>query len=495
MVLSALLFASLLLLGSSLVAASSPAQLTGTPIAAASGPVAVCPPSIGFGETIQCSISSPGEVDTYTFTASPGDKVLVRMGKPSGSLWSEIRVYDSGGTKLCGAYSSETAEIASCTLPGGGTYSILASDHFGTYTNDYYLYLQRLNNPGGPVPITFGQTLAGSILTPVQVNTYTFTASPGDKVLVRMGRPSGSLWSEVRVYDSGGVKLCEAYSSETAEIGSCTLPGGGTYSILALDHFGTYTNSYYLYLQRLNNPGGPVPITFGQTLAGSILTPVQVNTYTFTASPGDNVLVRMAKSSGSLWSEVRVYDPGGAKLCSAYSPETAEIASCALPGGGTYSILALDHFGTYTNDYYVFLGCLTPPCGAPPTPTSTLTATATSTPTATPTRTPTSTLAATATTTPTATLTRTPTSTLAATATSTPTATPTRTPTSTLAATATTTPTATLTSTPTATATATSAPTITNTPTITKTPAVTLTPTATDTFSVKELYLPMVLRQ
>jgi uncharacterized protein YdeI (BOF family) len=316
----------------------------------------LCPPSIAFGETNQCSIGSVSETDSYTFTASAGDKVLVRMNKSSGGLWSEIRVYSPDAVKLCEAYSSAMAEIASCTLPSAGTYTLLAYDHFGTYTGDYYLYLQRLNNPGSPLPIAFGQTLSGTITTPIKTDSYTFTAGAGDKVLVRMNKSSGGLWSEVRVYSPDGAKLCEAYSSAMAEIASCTLPSIGIYTLLAYDHFGTYTGDYYLYLQRLNNPGNPLPIAFGQTLSGTITTPIKTDSYTFTAGAGDKVLVRMNKSSGGLWSEVRVYSPDGAKLCEAYSSAMAEIASCTLSIAGTYTLLAYDHFGTYTGDYRLYLG-------------------------------------------------------------------------------------------------------------------------------------------
>jgi hypothetical protein len=86
---------------------------------------AVCPPSISFGETIQCSIVSAGETDAYTFTASAGDKVLIRMSKSSGTLQPGIKIY-SGAIELCQASGSATAEIASCTLPSTGTYTILA---------------------------------------------------------------------------------------------------------------------------------------------------------------------------------------------------------------------------------------------------------------------------------------------------------------------------------------------------------------------------------
>jgi hypothetical protein len=93
-------------------------------------------------------------MDTYIFTASAGDKVLVRMSESAGNLYPSIRVYSPEGTQLCEApYSSVTAEIESCALTSDGIYTILAFDYYGTDMGDYYLYLQRLNYPGTPVSI------------------------------------------------------------------------------------------------------------------------------------------------------------------------------------------------------------------------------------------------------------------------------------------------------------------------------------------------------
>lgn len=252
---------------------------------------AVCPSSIGFGETIQCSIVSAGETDTYTFTASAGDKVLVRMKTSTGNLWAGIGIYGPGGTKLCETHSSVifvAAEIASCTLTSGGTYFILAYDGYhGLGTGNYFLYLQRLNNPGSPMSIAFGQTLSGSLTTPVEMDTYTFIANAGDKVLVRMGTSTGDIWDGIRVYNSDGTKLCEAGSPTAfspAEIASCTLTSGGTYSILAYDGYhGMGTGDYYLYLQQLNNPGILVSISGNAGVAGAILSYTDGTSMTVTA--------------------------------------------------------------------------------------------------------------------------------------------------------------------------------------------------------------------
>jgi hypothetical protein len=243
----------LLQFGASSASASSPWWTRGEHASAFLAPSAICPPSISFGETIQCSIVSVGETDTYTFTASAGDKVLVRASKSSGTIWPGIRVF-LGATELCQAGSSITAEIASCPLPSAGTYTILVLDSYsGTFTGDYYLYLQRLNNPGNAIPIAHGQILMGSITTPAEMDTYTFIASVGSKVLVRVSKSSGTIWPGVRIYGPDGTKMCEEGSSTSALIPGCSIPSSGTYAILAYDSYsGTYTGDYRVYLDCCN---------------------------------------------------------------------------------------------------------------------------------------------------------------------------------------------------------------------------------------------------
>jgi hypothetical protein len=291
---------------------------------------------------------------------------LVRLSSNMSSIVPDIRVYSPGGTKLCQASNSYPAEIASCDLSSPGTYSILVDDLLGTRTGDYYLYLQRLNNPGSPVSINFGQTMSTSISTPAEMDTYTFSANAGDKVLVRLSSNMSSIIPDIRVYSPAGTKLCQAYNSYPAEIASCDISSTGTYTILVDDLLGTKTGDYYLFLQRLNNPGSPVSINFCQTMSGSISTPAEMDTYTFPAIAGDKVLVRLSTNMSSIVPDVRVYSPDGTKLCQAYNSYPAEIASCDLASTGTYSILVDDLLAINTGDYYLYLqNLINPACPVP----------------------------------------------------------------------------------------------------------------------------------
>ena len=184
---------------------------------------------------------TPAEMDTYTFTASAGDKVLVRISESSGNLWPGIRVYSPDGTKLCEAsgFGYGTAEIATCSLPSTGTYSILVDGYNGTNTGDYYLYLQRLNNPGSPTPVVSGSTIAGSISPAPEADVYSFEGNAGDMLLVLMTATSGNLSPEVRIYRSDGSLLCSKSTFSSVLNIQCFIDSAGTYYIFVFGGAGT----------------------------------------------------------------------------------------------------------------------------------------------------------------------------------------------------------------------------------------------------------------
>ena len=54
---------------------------------------------------------------------------------------------------------------------------------------------------------------------------------------------------------------------------------------------------------------GATPLGFGETVSGSIDLPDELDTYTFSADAGDEVLIRADKTSGDLSPHVRLYAP------------------------------------------------------------------------------------------------------------------------------------------------------------------------------------------
>jgi len=226
-------------------------------IASAPEGVGACPSSIEFGQAVQCYLPAQDQAQGYTFVAQAGDKVLARMGA-SGDVYGfspMIQIYAPGGGKSwcqAGQQGYLVAEIASCSLPSDGTYTLVAFRSEATSADTYGLYLQRLNNPGHAAPIGFAQTLDGSIQPSVQMDAYTFTAAAGDRAHLKMTRDGAAagFYPAIRLYGPDGAKLCEAGSDggAVAEIADCGLTDGGRYSILAYSFDGLHQDSYTLSL-------------------------------------------------------------------------------------------------------------------------------------------------------------------------------------------------------------------------------------------------------
>jgi hypothetical protein len=107
---------------------------------------AVASRGIRFDTSRSSSIAQAGELDTYTFRAASGDVVTIRMGAAGDTIEPYLHLYGVDGVKLDEDYDStwfgdRLAEIANCTLPFSGTYTVLASDHGANETGDYTLHL------------------------------------------------------------------------------------------------------------------------------------------------------------------------------------------------------------------------------------------------------------------------------------------------------------------------------------------------------------------
>ncbi len=204
-----------------------------------------------FGVLKSGSIRTVGEVDTFSFSASSGDTIFIKMTKTSGDLWPRVNLYAPDGRSIKEYHSSSHVVIAQA-LSSGGTYNILADD--GTsweQTGDYNIVAQRLNNPDNAIAITPGVNSGGSIGIIGKVDTYTFSANSGDTAVVKASKTNGDIWPQIRLYSPDGREIKSVHSSSTTEM-SQTLTSDGRHVILIDD--GTswaHTGDYNLILQLL----------------------------------------------------------------------------------------------------------------------------------------------------------------------------------------------------------------------------------------------------
>jgi hypothetical protein len=341
--------------------------------------VGLCSPAwaanLGFGQIETGTISSPAQSNSYTFSANANDLIDLAMVPTSGNLSPEIRLYNPAGTLIATAYNGgcpvSPVEMNTALLLTSGTYTVLVSDCSDTNTGNYTLYAQRTNNPSGAVNLPFGQTESGTIGSVALSNTYTFSASANDVVDFTMVPTNGTLSPRMRLYSPAGALIATAYNGgcpvSPVEMNGVTLPVSGTYTMLVGACGDTGTGNYEIYAQRTNHPSGPITLLWGQVQTGSISSAAQNNSYTFSASANDVVNFAMVPTSGSLSPRMRLYNPAGVLIATAYNGgcpvSPVEMNTVTLSASGTYTMLVGDCSDTNTGNYTLYAQRTNSPAG------------------------------------------------------------------------------------------------------------------------------------
>jgi len=95
-------------------------------------------------ETINASINSFSEMDSYIFSANAGDSILIHMSQIYNVLDPMIRLYASNGSLLTSA-SEFTPDVEfTYSFSEDGDYTVLAGDYLGIKTGSYSIYFHGI---------------------------------------------------------------------------------------------------------------------------------------------------------------------------------------------------------------------------------------------------------------------------------------------------------------------------------------------------------------
>src|ERR1022692_4407451 len=193
------------------------------------------------GWTHTGTISSVGDSDSWTFSASIGDSIVIRVGEitQTGSFTPRIRLQNPNAVQIASASGAVSAEIA-VTATNTGTFTLIVDDAVGTTaTGTYRLTLAKSpgtifvmpGDEGGPM--TNGVMHVGTIDLG-DLDVWTFSANSGDAVIVRMGEvvdTSGNFEPWVRLYGPNGKLLDSSFGVSAAEVAG-TATKSGTFTVV-----------------------------------------------------------------------------------------------------------------------------------------------------------------------------------------------------------------------------------------------------------------------
>jgi hypothetical protein len=294
-----------------------------------------------------------GDLDLWTFAAAPGDRITLQVTELTGgaTFTPMIELFAPNGERLRTTNNATAATLVRA-IEVGGTYTVLVSDASQTGTGTYRLLLTRGTiTPPGVNVLTNGATHLGDVAVAGQTNTWTFTASAGDRIVLRAGELSATAFTPwIRLFNPGNTQIDSAFGASAAEI-EVTAATNGTFRVIVNDGSGggNQTGTYRLTLVKTGSPivispgdeGGP--LTHGVMHTATIETG-DIDAWTFTANAGENLVVRIGEItdiSANFTPWIRLYGPDGAFLGDGFGALAGEVAVRAT-ASGTFTVVVGD---------------------------------------------------------------------------------------------------------------------------------------------------------
>ncbi len=322
----------------------------------------------------------------YTLEATAGDVVTLVMYAASGDLDSQLTLLDPNGDRI--AFNDDVPDdaldnllgaappdalIGTFELPVSGIYTVIAERfgaEFGTTTGNYALSL-LVEESGEQMPIVttdtedgvieYGEAVNGEITNFDYFVDYTFTGSANDIISISMDEISGDLDPYISLLNTEGEEVAfnddDPSENTLNAFLSTTLPADGNYIIRATrfnQQSGDSTGQFRLTLMlevsgvaaSTENANAIIPLTLGETVAGTLTQEVYTRRYSFNGAGGQQITVRMDASSGNLLPMLVLLDEDGQPLAmydSAIIDDdgSAIIDAFELPDDGTYTIVAV----------------------------------------------------------------------------------------------------------------------------------------------------------
>ncbi len=315
-----------------------------------------CPPNAIIGEVFDCSLSVVGEADNFSFSASTNDQLVARLLRTSGTYRPRIAIFDVNGNQICGNYSFTEVIAVACAATSSGTFTLRVDDQAGSGTGNYKVYLQKLNAVGNALPVAFGQIITGTLASAIEGDAFTLEMARDDQAILRLVRTAGNYRPQLRVYNQAGTLVCGNYTVGTpVNLEPCSITESGTYAILVDNQQLAATGDYALHIQKRNLPGSTTALQFGAPLLGTLNNVAEIDTFTFDAAQNDQILLRLAKVSGTYRPRLRVYDAAGNEVCGTYTfGDPVNIAYCSITTTGQHAVFVDDQSLTVTGDYRLF---------------------------------------------------------------------------------------------------------------------------------------------
>jgi len=222
-------------------------------------PFASAAPLVNGGH-VSGAISTVGGQDSYTFTATAGENVWLRIADTSNnSFYPQIYLYSPTGAYISHSSDGSVAGLTH-TATSTGTYTVVVSDYYGEYTGNYNFYFARI--PGANEGGSMGNgSLRLETIDLGDLDSYTFSVTSGATVQLKVTDTSNnSFYPQIYLYGPTGAYIDHSSHGSVANLAR-TLTTAGTYTMIVSDYYGEYTGNYTLQLTGTGITSSDTPST------------------------------------------------------------------------------------------------------------------------------------------------------------------------------------------------------------------------------------------
>ena len=328
--------------------------------------------AISSGETKTGTLNAPAYQDSWTFSGTAGDRVVVTATGTSTAIYPEIYLNAPGEEDPeASATGIGTSKRLDHQLEHSGTYTIVVRDWNRDTTGTYAISLAKIpgettsstDTDGGN--ISSAQTRTGNFNLASDTDLFQFTAdSVGERVVITVTGTGSGIYPEIFLYPPGsGAAEANATGLGSNKRLDHQLEHSGLYTIVVQDYALDTTGGYAISLAKIpgavtsdsDTDGGN--ISSAQTRTGNFNLASDTDLFQFTAdSVGERVVITVTGTGSGIYPEIFLYPPGsGAAEANATGLGSNKRLDHQLEHSGLYTIVVQDYALDTTGGYAISL--------------------------------------------------------------------------------------------------------------------------------------------
>jgi len=313
--------------------------------------------SLQYGDNIESHISEYGEIDTFSFFGSEGDKILIRM-RDETKVDSWVQLYAPSGELIEDTFSDGgLASIKDFELHETGNYTLMVADNNHNDIGKYGLSLHLLNSPQYATPINCFHNMQTSVDKIVGVYAYSFEAYHDDVFYAQMRAQDEHLEPQFYLYDAEGNRVNKSQrKGRMAVIHNDSLPLTGRYTLFIMDQGGNDMDLYGFSSQLLNHHECAVQMTCCETSIEEIEHLAFRKPHRVVLNPNQRALIQMRAYDASLESTIEIYNETGNMIMQVSGADKmVDLVIDQAIDGSSFLVITCDEKGNDMGNYGIHI--------------------------------------------------------------------------------------------------------------------------------------------